>query len=175
MHLVWGSMGQCRKCLTSVKRSETPYLLQQSTASLSLMLPPGSAIALRPLTQASSTASFQAVNGTGSAYVVCHKFYNSPRNSSPRLPAVTDPLPKKPQKKGHAAKCPALQCRLWFVAECICIIALHTSIHKRWVPPTVKRTLSSWEGSYFVPASTPGKYRPRPITQPEHSLNQITY
>lgn len=39
--------------------SATPYLLQQSTASLSLMLPPGCAIAATPALQAISTLSFQ--------------------------------------------------------------------------------------------------------------------
>ncbi len=34
-------MSQCRKCRTSVKTIATPYLLQQSIASLSRMLPPG--------------------------------------------------------------------------------------------------------------------------------------
>ena len=53
---------QCLKCLTLVKSSETPYLLQHSIASLSLMLPPGSAITPMPASHASSTASFQAVN-----------------------------------------------------------------------------------------------------------------
>ncbi|KAG9137745.1 hypothetical protein Leryth_020738 [Lithospermum erythrorhizon] len=58
----WLSSTQCLKCLTSVKTSDTPYLLQQSTASPSLILPPGSAITPTPLSHASSTASFQAVN-----------------------------------------------------------------------------------------------------------------
>ena len=39
---------QCLKCLTLVKTSDTPYLLQQSMASVSLMLQPCSAITLTP-------------------------------------------------------------------------------------------------------------------------------
>jgi len=61
----WSSkakLNQCLKCLTLVKSSETPYLLQQSMASWSLILPPGSAITPIPLSHASSTASFQAVH-----------------------------------------------------------------------------------------------------------------
>jgi hypothetical protein len=64
-----GNNHQCLKCLTLVKRSETPYLLQQSTASPSLMLPPGSAITLTPLSHASSTVSFQAVYRTNSIHI----------------------------------------------------------------------------------------------------------
>lgn len=59
--LKFESSHQCLKCLTLVKRRETPYLLQQSMASPSLMLPPGSAITPIPFSHASSTASFQAV------------------------------------------------------------------------------------------------------------------
>ena len=58
---------QCLKCRTPVKTRATPYLLQQSTASWSRMLPPGSAITPMPLWHASSTASFQAASCAGSA------------------------------------------------------------------------------------------------------------
>ncbi len=51
---------QCLKWRTPVVTSATPYLLQQSTASWSRMLPPGCAIAFTPALQAISTESFQA-------------------------------------------------------------------------------------------------------------------
>ena len=70
-----GARFQCLKCRTLVKRSDTPYLLQQSIASPSLMLPPGSAITPIPLSHASSTASFQADHRTDITCININSFY----------------------------------------------------------------------------------------------------